>query len=243
MIKLIVHISKAIIGLILALLFASCGFKGKTIDGSGNVTTQTRTVSGNFTSVSAAMGLEVYIVQGNQSTITVEADDNLQQHIKTEVKGDELKIYADVNINNAGSKKITVTLPKIDGLEASSAAMIRSKTVIKSDEITLNSSSAATLEVAVDAKTVTCEASSSGSVKVSGKTNDLETESSSAGSVNARSLIAEDVKSEASSGGSTTVNVSGKLTADASSGGNITYTSNPKTVNSNATSGGSVSKE
>jgi len=239
MIKVFVHISKAIVGFVAALLFASCGAK---LDGSGNVTTQTRTVEGNYESISAETGLEVYVVQGSKASVIVEADDNLQEHIKVEVNGSELKIYADADIN-AGTKKITVTLPNIVSLEASSTAIIKSKIVIKSDEISLNAESAASIEVGVDAKTVNCEASSSGTLKVSGKTSDLNTVSSSGGSINASALTAEDAEAEASSGGNTKVNVTGKLTADAESGGIITYINNPKTVKSNATSGGSVNKE
>ena len=243
MIKVFVHISKAIVGFVAALLFASCNFGGKSVDGSGNITTQTRTVSGDYTIVSAATGLEVYVVQGNKPSIVVEADDNLQQYIKTEVEGNELRIYADVSINKAGAKRVTVTLPKIEGLEASSASILKSKTVIKGDDIVFSANSGASVEVGVDAKTVNCEASSNGTLKVSGRTTDLNTISSSGASVNAAGLTAEDAKSEASSGGSATVNVTGKLDAEASSGGSISYSNNPKTIKSNATSGGSVSKQ
>ena len=179
------HISKAIVGIVASLLFTSCIFGSKSIDGSGNVTTQTRTVAGDYTEVSAEGGIEVYIVQGSKASVVVEADDNLQEHIKTEVNGSELKIYTDADFNTAGAKRITVTLPVIEGLEASSEAMVKSKTVIKSDEITLATSSAASMEVGVAAKTVNCEAGSSGTLKVSGNTTDLNTDSSSGGSINA----------------------------------------------------------
>jgi len=239
MIKVIVHISKAIVGFVAALLFASCG---TSVDGSGNVTTQTRTVAGGYTTVSAETGLEVYVVQGSKASVIVEADDNLQEHIKIEVNGSQLKIFADANIN-AGTKRVTVTLPNIEGLEASSAATLKSKTVIKSDEITLNAESDARVEVGVDAKTVNCEASNSGSLKISGRATELSAEASSGGSINANGVIADDGEAEATSGGNIKVNVTGKLTADADSGGIITYINNPKTVKSNATSGGSINKE
>jgi hypothetical protein len=241
MIKIMVHVSKAIVGLLIALLFSSC-FNGETVDGSGNVIKQPRAIAGEFTSISVEKALEVYIIQGSPASVVVEADDNLQEHIKVELKGNELNITSDVNID-AGSKKIIVTMPKIESIDASSAATVKGKTVLKGDEIKLITDSAATMEVAVDTKSLSCEAGSSGTIKVSGRTEELESESNSAGSINAKGLIAQDAKSEAASGGSTVVNVIGKLTAEASSGGNITYSNNPETVDSNATSGGSISKE
>lgn len=243
MIKLILQISQIVIAAIIALLFTSCGFNGKTIDGSGNVTTQNRTVAGDFTSVDASNGLEVYIVQGSKNAVTVEADDNLQQHIKTEVKGTELSVYCDVNIGNAEAKRITITLSKIEAIEASGGCLVRSKTQLKGNDILLSASSGSNVEVTVDAQNVTSEASSGSSLKISGRTTDLKTDASSGSSLDAQSLVAKHVKADASSGSTTTVNATESLSADASSGSSVNYVTTPKKLSANENSGGSVSQE
>lgn len=243
MIKLILNLAQLLVVIVITLLFSSCGFDKKTLDGSGNVVTQNRTVATGFTTITTSGNVEVYITQGSASTVVVEADDNLQQHIKTEVKGTELSITCDVNIDNAEAKRVTVTLPKIEGIEAAGGSIVKGKTQLKGDKIMLSSSSGSNLEVSVDAKEIASEASSGSSLKISGRTNDLKTDASSGSSLNASALIAKDVKADASSGGNIAVNPTESLDADASSGSVINYVSTPKKINSDASSGGSISQE
>jgi hypothetical protein len=241
MIKVIVHVAKAIVAIVTALLFFSCGFN--SVDGNGNVTTQTRTVTGDFKTVSASNGVEVIIEQGTEKSITVEADENLQQHIKVEVKGGQLKIYSDVNIGNAKAKKITVHLADIEGIESSGGSSVKSNTMLKSDSIGLISSSGSSLEVSVEARNVSCESSSGSHLKATGKTENLETDASSGSDLDTKELIAANVKSDASSGSNTVVNPSRNLTADASSGGKIFYISTPEMLKKDVSSGGKVEQQ
>jgi len=241
MIKVIVHIAQAIIAVVVALLFSSCNME--TVDGNGNVTQQKRTVSGEFTSVTASSGLDVYIEQGVNRSVVVDADDNLQQHIKVEVSGTELKISSDVNIGSSDSKKITVVLPEITGIEANSGSAVKGKTVLKTDKVKLNANSAGVLEVTVIAKDVVCETSSSGTVKLLGSTDNLDAEASSGSTLNAGELKTTNADTEASSGASLIVSPAESLSADASSGASIQYTTTPKKIDTKSNSGGSVSKQ
>lgn len=241
MVKVIVHITKAIIAVVISLLCLSCGFDFRSVDGSGNVATQTRTVQGTFNSVSASGDLEVIIEQGNQQSVTVEADDNLQEHIKTEVKDGELTIYTDVNIGN-GTKTITVVLPNIESLSSEASAAIKSKNSFRGDSMKLSSSSGSSIEVRLEGRNVECVTSSGAHIEVAGQIENLETSSSSGGNINAKGLKAVNARCDASSGSETTVNPSNNLTADASSGGKIYYTTTPSQLRKNASSGGVVSQ-
>ena len=240
MIKVIVHVTKAIVAIVASLLLLSCG---TGIEGSGNVVTQKRPVEADFKSVSAGRGLEVLIEQKGTRSITVEADDNLQQHIKTEIVDGELKIYSDVNIGKAEAKRVIVSLPTIESIESESGASVRSKNTLKGDSMELGSSSGSNLEVTVEAKNLSCEASSGSQLTVNGQAENLETDSSSGSRVNAKGLSAKNVRSNASSGGSALVNPSQNLSAEASSGGNINYVNTPGNLSKNTSSGGSVSQE
>lgn len=243
MIKLILQISQVIIAVIIALLFGSCGFNSKTIDGSGNVIKQDRKIAGAFTQITAEGGLDVYVIQGSTSSVVVEADDNLQAHIKTELKGSELKISTDVNIGHADARMVTVTLPKVEAIGAHGGSTLKSKTILKAESLDLTSSSGSNMEVSVDAKNVSLDASSGSSLKASGKADELKTDASSGSSLHAEALAAKEVKAEASSGSTTTVNALDSLDADASSGSSINYVSTPKKLSANESSGGSVSQD
>lgn len=241
MVKVIVHITKAMVVIVLSLLCLSCGFDFKSIDGDGNVTSQKRQITETFNSVSAARALEVIIQQGSDRSVTVEADQNLMDHIMTEVKNGELVITADTNIGN-GKKTIIVTLPEIKSLSTESSAIIKSEGSIKGESIKLSTSSGSSIKVNVDSKNVDCETSSGSHIEIGGLAEKLEASASSGGNINAKDLKAQNVTAEASSGGNTTVNPVKKLSAEASSGGHIYFTSTPEQLKKKASSGGTVSQ-
>lgn len=239
MVKVIVYFTKAIIAITLLLLCFSCGFE--SLDGTGNVISQKRKVTGTFNSITANKGLEVIIQQGAEQSVTVDADENLQEHITAEVKGNELKISSDVNIGN-GKKTVIVIMPNVTSLTTESSASIISEGQIKSESVKLSSNSGSHIKVSVEAKNLDCETNSGAHIEVSGLTEKLEASASSGGNINARGLKAENVNADASSGGSTTVNPVKKLSADASSGGKVLYVSTPSQLKKNASSGGVVSQ-
>ncbi|WP_330442000.1 head GIN domain-containing protein [Flavobacterium sp. C4GT6] len=240
MTKIITHITKAVIAIVTALLFSSCGFG---INGDGNVVTTERNADGNFTSVSGNRGLEVVIEQGNPKKITVEADENLQEHISTKIEGSELVITTDVGIQKATSKKVIVTMPVIERIASSSGANIISKNTIKSENLGLSSSSGSQLEVSAEAVNVRAESSSGSSLKVKGKAQKLEADASSGSNINAKDLAVNAANAEASSGSTVLVNTSNSLDAEASSGGSVLFAGNPATVNKNTSSGGTVKQD
>jgi uncharacterized protein YaiI (UPF0178 family) len=63
-------------------LFASCNqsINLKAITGSGHVTTENRTVQGEFKSIEVSNAIDLIIEQSNKTEIIVTADDNLQKN-------------------------------------------------------------------------------------------------------------------------------------------------------------------
>ncbi len=67
---------------------------GERINGSGNVITQARSVSG-FDGVTLMSGGRLLITQGTEESLTIETDDNFMSYLKTDVSGGELRISAE----------------------------------------------------------------------------------------------------------------------------------------------------
>lgn len=250
MIKLITIITKFIVVTLIALLFSSCKYSndsdifGKSITGSGNVTTENRMVQGNFKSVEVSNAIELTIEQSDKIEITVEADDNLQKSITTKVENGVLIIASDYSsFINVKSKKVTVKMPIIDGLQASSASSIQSINTLKGEKIQLKGSSASTINLTLEFDSVTCKSSSGSTANIEGKALTLETKSSSGSEIDAKDLFVNDVIAQASSGSSIYVHPIVSLNAKASSGSSISYNIIPKTIQKNASSGGSIEQE
>lgn len=246
MMKFIVFITKLIVTSLVAGLFASCKFDvdlGPGLEGDGNIVTETRNTDMPFNGIEISRGLELQVEQSGETSITVIADKNLQNHITTEIVNEILIITSDVNIDNAGSKKIVVKMPNITSLQASSAASIKGASTIKGQNIGLSTSSAGELTLTLEAENVTAESSSGSSMNLRGKTLKLETDTSSGSVLDAQQLLANDIISDASSGSVTDVHPLVSLKAQASSGSSISYHNDPKILSKDSSSGGSVSRE
>ena len=227
----------------IALLLSACNFNINTGEnGNGKVVTEEREVTVDFTEVRGSAGLDVYLTQGDENKIVVEADENLLQYIETDIEDGKLHVTTSDNIGRSKSKKVYVTFKELTNIEASSGADVTGNSVIKSQNLTLKSSSGAELEVEVFTQDLTAKTSSGADLKISGKATSLNADASSGSELDAKELLVLNCNAEASSGAEVTVNVREKLDTHVSSGGNINYYGNPVSVNSNKSHSGNVNK-
>lgn len=228
------------IALVLALLFSSCGFDinfGSGIKGNGVVQEENRTVNGDFTAITVSEGLDVYVTQGGEFKILVEADGNVIDLIATDYKNGTLRIHTIENIGRA-TKNIYVTLPRITVLEASSGADLITESTISTETIDLNASSGAELEITdLRAEKVNADSSSGADIKIKGQAKTLYSNASSGSEIKADHLIVGECRANASSGARIIVNATESLIAEASSGGDIQYTGTAKVENKKSSSG------
>lgn len=245
MLKLITIITKFIVAALMALLFSSCGhsmnFNG--IKGSGNITTETRNVNQDFKNIEVSRGIKVIVEQSDSKSITVEADDNLQQHILTKIENGVLTIESDESFDATETPIVKVNMPVTNGLSASSGSEITSSGVLITEKIDVESSSGSQININVEADAIKVESSSGSHIEASGKALKLETSSSSGSKIDAQNLMANEVISQTESGSSTDVFPILKLDAKASSGSHIGYHKIPKTLSKEENSGGSVSEQ
>ncbi len=244
MIKIITWITKIIITVITALFFSSCHLDYNTIKGSGTITTENRTISEKFTGIDVSSAIEVTVEQGDTTEVIVEADDNLLNTIKTEVKNGKLVISNEsyVSIRN-GVRKVSVTMPIIDNLEASSASSITSKNTLKGNQIFIKTSSAGSAKLDIEMEAVTSKSSSGSTIELKGLAMQLDSQASSGSTTKCFKLLTNSVVADASSGASINVHPIVSLKAEASSGASIKYNKMPKTFQKNSSSGGSIEQD
>jgi hypothetical protein len=97
-------------------------FSFQTIEGSGNIVTESRDVA-NFENVEVCCGMEIYLIQGSTESLEIEADDNLIDEIVTSVQGNRLEIkYRQTNnVSYQPSKpvKLQLTIKNLRGVSLS----------------------------------------------------------------------------------------------------------------------------
>jgi len=237
--------SQIIFALAAVMLFTACmeaGMPPRTIRGDRNVVSRERPVD-HFTGISVSSGIDVFLSQGSTPSVTVEADENLQDVIITEVRNDVLHVYTEFNIIGAERKRVYVTATEINSIKTSSAGDINGETPIVADVLKLSASSAGDIDLEIRAGEVDADISSSGDIILSGEADFLRADISSAGDLNAFNLMVRDADVSTSSAGDAEVNVREKLTARASSAGNITYTGDVSIIDANTSSAGGVHRK
>lgn len=190
------------------------------VQGSGNVQNEKRNVA-DFSAIDVGGVFDVEIVAQKEFSVEVEADDNLLQYIKTEVKGDTLEISTDKRISpKGGTIRIRISAPNIENLEVSGASKL-SLTNLKNDSLKVDASGAS-------------------KIKIDGETRNLEVELSGASRLDAENLKSENANVDGSGASNASINVSGDLKADLSGASKVTYTGNPKNLEKSTSGASSV---
>ena len=239
-------LTKFIVGIILSLMLFSCQFDsnfGFGVRGNGDVETVERSISGDFDAIKVSRGLDVYLTQSNETSITVEADENLHDIIVTEIEGNTLHIYADENISHSSSKKVMVSFKDISRISSTSGSDVYSTNIITAQNLELSTTSGSDMELEIDANVVECSATSGSDLRLSGNTNKLYATATSGSDIKAGNLKAKICEAKATSGADITVNSSDELYAKASSGGDIKYYGNPEKITKKGGVSGSVRKQ
>ena len=197
----------------------------------------------NFHSLSASNNLDVYITQDQEESLRLEIDENLLEHIITEVRNGELRIASDVNIRMAKSKKVYLSYKDLSSIKISSAGNVQGENKMNAGKLDIELSSAGDLNLDIEAEEINIGISSSGNAHLSGKTGYLNADLSSAGDLNAFDLVADKGDVSVSSAGDARVNITGDARFTSSSAGDIIYTGDPKIIDIHTSSAGSVRRK
>lgn len=236
---------KIIVATVLSFTLFSCNFDinlNSGVKGNGNVTIEDREANESFSTIKATEGLDVYLTQGEETSIAVEADENLHELILTDIENGVLKIHTQQNIGRASSKKVYVSFKDISSIISTSGSDVYSENTIKADELELKSTSGSDMKLEVDTNILNCKSTSGSDLKLSGKTKKLIAEATSGSDIKAGNLEAESSHVKATSGADITINTSKELVAKANSGGDIKYYGNPEKVEKSDSASGSIKK-
>nr|WP_321236903.1 head GIN domain-containing protein [uncultured Psychroserpens sp.] len=239
-------LTKFTIAVVFSLLLMSCNFDinlNPGVRGNGNVSTVERNIEDDFNQIKVSRGIDVYITQSDSRMLKVQADENLHDIIRTEVKDGVLKIYADESISTSEAKKVMVNVKDLNLISATSGSDVYSTNTIEANNIKLITTSGADLEVEINAESTTLASTSGSDIVVSGKTNTLSASATSGSDIKARELISQSCVASVTSGADIVVHAEQKLTANATSGGDIKYYGNPKNVSENDAVSGSIRKQ
>jgi len=212
--------------------------------GSGNVLTETRTVTA-FKTIQVDYPAQVFITQGAAESVKVEADDDFLPGLQTRVRNGTLEIFYKVEdggrINPTKPVKITIVVKDLQEVDFESAGEL-SIDGLKANELDISVSGAGNLKLNnITVKDLSVDLSGAGSTTASGVADNLTVIISGFGSFNGKDLHGKTAKVTLSGAGSATVWVDDNLNADISGAGSVNYYGSPE-VTKQISGVGSVSK-
>lgn len=216
----------------------------KRIKGNGNMTTITRT-TGEYDGVKCAGSFDYILVSGDEGKITIEGEENLLEHIVTEVKGGKLVVKTEnnVNLSTSWNKTIKVTIPfrDINSVSLAGSGDLWNEDTIKTNSLEVSLAGSGDVIIDVEANAVEGNLAGSGDLTLKGSTNDLEVSLSGSGDIHAFGLDANNTVVSIAGSGDAEVVSNKSIKARVSGSGDIEYKGNPSKEDTKVSGSGSIS--
>ena len=199
------------------------------VRGDGNVTTDTRATS-SFNAIVVTGSVDVYLSQGEKEEVTVEADQNLLEIIRTEVKGNTLHIYETKNIRKADARKVYITFQELNSLIAKGATDVYGRTPIRTESLEVGISGASDVTLEIYTNELICRIDGAADGYLSGEVKAMIARVSGSSDLEAGNLISQTCQVETDGASDAQVHATESLDAKASGSSDIEYRGNPKTL-------------
>jgi hypothetical protein len=194
------------------------------VEGSRNVVTETRTV-GDFERISVEGFGHLDVEVGPNTSLSIEAEDNVLPHLITEVQGATLIVTSRPNASfqNVEEPVYTITTPALAKVTiAGSGSVTVAGLLTQSFEVTI-AGSGDLVAPGVQLDSFDVSIGGSGFVTTSGVVESVDVSIEGSGRFGGADLVAADVEVTVSGSGNVVVNATDNLGVTISGSGNVTY--------------------
>ena len=197
-----------------------------------------------FTGIKVGGAFNLVLNQTGKHKLLIEAEEDLLDKIRTEVKRDVLHIEMKWDWSWRGNDEVTIyiSFKDLESLNVSGAGDVSADTPIKAENLDIRVSGAGDVDLEVDAKSMDVEVSGAGDVKISGSTNSQKVRLSGAGDYKAQDMKSQYTHAKASGAGTAVVFASKEIEAYASGAGSVKYYGDPEKERTDSSGAGSISR-
>lgn len=197
----------------------------------------------NFDGLGLSISADVMLRQGSAQSVKIEAQQNIIDNLKKEVKDGVWKIGFDKNVKKHEPVKIWVTVPDIASLTISgSGSIIGDGKFSNLNDLVLAISGSGDIKLDADSKNLSVALSGSGNMDLSGNTGASSIKISGSGDIVAFGLKARTCEIKISGSGDSSVNVSESLEVAIAGSGDVYYKGKPSLRSKISGSGEVVSR-
>jgi len=211
---------------------------GPSVRGSDNVITEGRNLD-SFSRIEVEGSANVFISQGADQTVKIEADDNIVPIVTTKVRGAELEISNSRNYRSKNPVNVYITVPEIEAVRIDGSGDVFGETSLAGTELALEIEGSGDMDLEVFYVQLSVESSGSGDFQMFGEVDTQNVRISGSGNYQARDLDSKDCDIRITGSGDAAVLASEFLKAEIRGSGNIVYYGSPK-VNSSVSGSGNI---
>jgi hypothetical protein len=220
--------------------------RNNKINGDGNQVSLERTTT-DYDQIAISGFFDVELIDGREGNLTLKEEQNILDHIITEVKGNTLNIRVKNGYNlkpSSWKKGVSIIIPveTITALRLSGSGDIVGKTTLKASNFETAMSGSGDIAIELDVNSLTASMSGSGDMALGGSTTDFDASISGSGNINAYDLIADNVNATVSGSANIEVTANKAIDAKVSGSGNIDYRGNPEKISTKVSGSGNISK-
>ena len=200
----------------------------RPIAGSGTIITETREVS-DFDRVSVSGPGNLKLIQGEEESLTIVADDNFMSLIRSDVSGGHLRVGPrNVSLRPTQAIQYTLKLKTLTDLGVS-GSLHAAANEIATESLQAGVSGSGKIQIEnLEADELSIGISGSGDADLAGTVRRQRIRISGSGGYDGAGLKSGDADVTISGSGSVTLNVSEELNASVSGSGSVRYYGNPK---------------
>jgi len=213
----------------LFLFFAILSFvplNAQVLRGNGQVTSDERDLP-KFRGIIAKGSFELFISQGEQQKVIIEADQNLHNLFIANVRNEMLDLQIVGEVKKAKSLKVYVTLENLNYLLAIGAVDVKTDTTFKTEEISIFLSGVSGVKLNIDTKFVDIEIADGAYAYLQGKTERIDIHVTDEAELNAFNLQAKKCNAKISGYSDAKINVLDEMKLRVTGAGNLYYKGNP----------------
>lgn len=221
----------------------ACGLS--VVNGSGQIVSEDRPVSG-FDAVTMAGSGDLIITQGETESLTIEADDNLLPHIRSEVRGGTLVIEFDRDnwdtiYRPSRTIRYNLMVKDLNTVTVSGSGDVQAGSLTSNHlDLTVSGSSDARIDN-LQTGSLIYLLSGSGSADIAGRVGDQQVTISGSGAYRAGDLQSDAAQVSISGSGDVTVWAKDSLDVGISGSGTVSYYGSPRAITDIGGSGQIVS--
>lgn len=232
-------VSLLLIGLVI-LSATGCDTIFDSVDGSGDVVSESRDVAG-FDQVVMEYSGEMEIIQGDAEGLTIETDDNLLQYIRTKVDNGTLTIdlTESKDLNPSKSIKYELLVQNLSRIESRGSLVARAQS-LRTESLTVDISGSGEVTIgSLEAQELAVQVDGSGKLNLGGQVTTQRIDISGSGRYDAGGLASASAEISIDGSGNAVLQASDTLDISISGSGKVQYYGNPR-IDQSISGSGSV---